>query len=106
MPHLLPYLVGPRHYIAFLIFPPAGLLSFTRQRIFLIASPIATHPAQPREHGEQGILQSDWWTLGPDEIAHLLEQDDSLQQVDVAFLREFAVSAQAELGRTEDLGRR
>src|SRR5712692_5808513 len=82
-----------------------GPHSFRGQRIFLIASSVTTHSAKGCQHREQRVLDSDRWTRGPDEIAHLLQQHGPLQHVDVAFWREFAVAAEPELGLKEDLGR-
>src|SRR5216684_4808635 len=82
-----------------------GPHSFRGQRIFLIASSVTTNPANRCQHREQCVLDSDRWTRGPDEIAHLLQQHGPLQQVDVAFWREFAVAAEPELGLKEDLSR-
>src|SRR5713226_4487539 len=84
---------------------PRTRQSFRGQRIFLIASSVTTHSAKRCQHREQRVLDSDRRTRGPDEIAHLLQQHGPLQQVDVAFRREFAVAAEPELGLKEDLGR-
>src|SRR5207302_11089158 len=79
--------------------------SCASERIFPIPSSITAHPADCRQDWEEGVLDVDRRTRGPDEIAHLLQKHGALEQLNVARPREFAVAAEPELSLEEDFSR-